>query len=100
MMVIFVWNGYLKDYTLRIYSQQNLKITDILGNTNMWYMDGRSPSGFTYSQYSVDEVDPRGEDWFPKSLYEVWLASSDLVEFVDLLIAYPWTLFVWFYHLF
>ena len=98
LVLMFNWAGYLKDFTLRIYSSQNLSIKDILGNTNMWHMDGQSPSGFTLSQYSVDTTDPRTEDWVPKSLYEVWLASYDLKSFVDLLLKYPWNILIWFYH--
>lgn len=35
-----------RDYTIMVYSKQDLKIKDANGHTNMLHMDGQEPSGF------------------------------------------------------
>jgi len=38
-----------RDYTIKVYSSQDLEIKDSDGNTNMLHMDGQQPSGFESS---------------------------------------------------
>ena len=38
-----------RDYTVKVYSKQDLSIVDEDGNTNMLHMDGSEPSGFDSS---------------------------------------------------
>ena len=53
LMVKYYWmNSPAKDYTVKVYSKQNLSVLDSNGNTNMKHMDGQTPSGFTDSTYT------------------------------------------------
>jgi hypothetical protein len=38
-----------RDFTIKVYSSQDLEIEDENGNTNMLHMDGQEPSGFESS---------------------------------------------------
>ena len=57
IVVEYSWNNGVavanipSDYTISVYSKQVLKIKDALGVTNQMYMNGRSPSGFTQSEF-------------------------------------------------
>ena len=53
--VEFAWYGWVsEDYTVKVYSKQDLEVTDNRGRTNELHMDGTSPSGFTgFGAYSV-----------------------------------------------
>jgi hypothetical protein len=42
----------VKDYTVKVYSKQDLDIYDQYGELNVLHMDGQSPSGFTDSSYT------------------------------------------------
>ena len=42
-----------KDYTVKVFSKQQLQVLDSNGETNMIHMDGQEPSGFTKSGYRV-----------------------------------------------
>mmetsp|Transcript_13133 Transcript_13133/g.22192 ORF Transcript_13133/g.22192 Transcript_13133/m.22192 type:complete len:146 (+) Transcript_13133:1309-1746(+) len=44
-----------KDFTVSVYAKDSLDIVDLQGNTNQIHMDGHSPSGFTKSNYCVEE---------------------------------------------
>lgn len=50
--VQYNWNLYdyrsypFQDFTLHVYSKQNLEVKDDRGKTNMWHMDGQYPSKF------------------------------------------------------
>jgi hypothetical protein len=45
--VQYDWGGQMasRDFSVIIYSQQNLEIKDLNGQTNMLHYDGNSPSG-------------------------------------------------------
>lgn len=46
--VNYSWSGWtVEDYTVKVYSTQDLEVLDYRGNTNELHMDGTSPSGFT-----------------------------------------------------
>lgn len=46
--VSYTWSGNTaEDYTVKVYSTQDLTVTDTRGNSNELHMDGTSPSGFT-----------------------------------------------------
>jgi hypothetical protein len=52
VVVQYTWDQQpAKDYTVKIYSKQNLEVKDANGATNMIHMDGQQPSGFTSSTY-------------------------------------------------
>mmetsp|Transcript_214 Transcript_214/g.382 ORF Transcript_214/g.382 Transcript_214/m.382 type:complete len:117 (+) Transcript_214:1602-1952(+) len=48
-----------KDYTVRVYSKQDLTVLDSSGNNIMLHMDGKSPSGF---KIAGDSGDAGGDD--------------------------------------
>lgn len=86
-----------KDYTFKIYSQQDLAIQDERGSTNEWRMDGKRPSGFTKSSYrfkGTDNWQPDG--WIPQSMKQVLLASQSPNDFFSFVELNPWTLLKWF----
>lgn len=72
-----------QDYTLKIYSKENLEIKDADGKTNMWFMDGRYPSAFTKSHYR-QETDRWTPTWQPRSLTDIWLVSNNFDQFWQL----------------
>jgi len=84
-----------RDYTVKVYSKQNLSVLDSQGKTNMWHMDGQFPSAFTESHYRK-ETTVWTPEWTPRSLYEIWLASNNVQQFSNLVLNNIWTLFVWF----
>lgn len=84
-----------KDYTVRLYSKQNLAITDSQGNTNMWHMDGQYPSAFTKSHFRKDTTTWTPE-FKPRSLYDVWLVSNNVQQFFSMVLANPHTLYIWY----
>ena len=46
--VDYRWYGYsAEDFTVKVYSKQDLEVKDQKGNTNQLNMDGTQPSGFT-----------------------------------------------------
>lgn len=52
MEIDYQWDFfYAKDYTIKVYSKQTLEVKDSKGETNMIHMDGKEPSGFTWSNY-------------------------------------------------
>ena len=52
--VKYTWfDSPVKDYTLSVYSKQDLKVKDHLGKTSVFHMDGQEPSGFTHSSYRI-----------------------------------------------
>jgi len=52
LKVKYLWFGSPEpDYTVKVYSKQNLAIRDSDGVTNEIHMDGQCPSGFTDSTY-------------------------------------------------
>ena len=51
--VEYEWMGSpAPDYTVSIYSSQNLEVLDKNSYMRIVHMDGKSPSGFTDSKYS------------------------------------------------
>jgi hypothetical protein len=40
-----------KDYTVKVYTKQDVRVVDINGETSVIHMDGKTPSGFTESKY-------------------------------------------------
>lgn len=82
------------DYTLKVYSKQDLTILDSNGNSNMWHMDGQYPSAFTKSHYRTDTTTTTPE-WTPVSLHEIWLVSNNVNQFFNLLFNNPITMIVW-----
>ena len=94
--VQYTWGGYpARDYTVKVYSKQDLSILDSDGKTNMWHMDGQFPSAFTKSHYRK-ETTTFTPSWSPRSLHDIWLVSNNVQQFSDLVSSHPWTLFVWF----
>lgn len=72
------WSNYPgNDYTLKIYSKQNLEIKDENGETNMWNMDGQFPSRFTKSHFRTETTRWMPE-FKPKSLQDIWLVSNNI----------------------
>ena len=54
MEVNYSWDlFYAKDYTIKVFSNQQLEVLDSNGETNMIHMDGQEPSGFTKSDFRV-----------------------------------------------
>jgi hypothetical protein len=53
MTVTYDWIGRMsRDYTISVYSSQDLEVLDEEGEGNMIHMDGQEPSGFTKSEYT------------------------------------------------
>jgi len=84
-----------RDYTVKVYSKQDLDVKDSLGRTNMWHMDGQFPSGFTNSHYRKDTT-TYTSTWTPRSLYDIWIASNNMAQFADIVLNNIWTLGVWY----
>ena len=54
MEIDYLWDTfYAKDYTIKVYTAQELEVRDANGETNMIHMDGQEPSGFTKSNFRV-----------------------------------------------
>ena len=53
MGVNFEWGGQAasRDFSVVVYSQQNLEIKDLNGQTNMLHYDGNTPSGLKYNPF-------------------------------------------------
>lgn len=102
LIITILWDwtyGYqsypVTDYTLKIYSKQNLEIKEqSTGESNMWHMDGQFPSAFTKSHYRT-ETTKWTPDFKPKSMYHVWLVSNNVMQALNLVAANPHVLFVW-----
>ena len=47
MSNIGLWSFGPDDYTVKVYSKQDIPVLDSKGNTNELNFDGSSPSGFT-----------------------------------------------------
>lgn len=63
------YNNPVRDYTVGVYSSQDLEIKDSRGQTNQIHMDGQSPSGFTQSSFTgISGYDTAGEDEVPNSV--------------------------------
>lgn len=59
LSVMYDWDYGLdkypaRDYTVKVYSKQNLQVKNSAGQTNMWNMDGQYPSAFTKSHYRTE----------------------------------------------
>lgn len=83
-----------KDYTVKVYSKQNLEVKDSSGKTNMWHMDGQFPSAFTKSHYRTTTTKYTPE-FKPRSMQDCWLASNNMQQFANLVIKNPHTLYIW-----
>ena len=54
MEINYYWDLFFaKDYTIKVYTNQELEVRDSYGETNMIHMDGQEPSGFTKSDFRV-----------------------------------------------
>ena len=84
-----------QDYTLKMYSKQDLQIKDQNGNTNMWFMDGNYPSGFQRSHYRTQGSHKGDKDWKPRSLSDIWRTSNSVLQFLSLVFTHPHTLYTW-----
>ena len=42
------WGPEAQDYSVHVYSTQDLQVVDDRGNTNQMHMDGSEPSGFRW----------------------------------------------------
>jgi hypothetical protein len=113
----FFYTCPIKEYTVRVYSKMGLDVKKN-GATNMFHMDGQSPSGFVNSQYTGmtyvpgstvttdnqdmtdDVVNPRSDALIAtlpaKSLLHVILECRNFNEFFSFVWYNPWILFVWF----
>lgn len=58
----YLWfNSPHKEYTVTVYSKQDLTVRDDTGSVSKKYMNGTSPSGFTDSSYTgMDPSDTSG----------------------------------------
>lgn len=84
-----------RDYTVKVYSKQDIAVYDSSGKTNMWHMDGQYPSGFTNSHYRK-ETTTWTPTFSPRSLYDIYLVSNNVQQFFDLVLNNFWTVFVWY----
>lgn len=84
-----------KDYTVHVYSKQDLSILDRDGKTNMWHMDGQFPSAFANSHYRT-ETTTWTPTWTPRSLQDVWIVSNNVSQFLYLVWNNFWVVFWWF----
>ena len=112
----YLWfDSPAKDYTVSIYSKQDLIIYDKTGNTNKVYMDGQRPTGFRNSDYTgMGEYHPskmvitnrgpinpprpefKAEEFQPKSLEDVLAIHPSFADLVVILWHHPWVLLWWF----
>jgi hypothetical protein len=70
--VTVTWNsgfGFYpaKDYTVHVYSKQDLTIYDVNTWSNMWHMDGQFPTAYTESHYRTATTSWTAT-WTPRSL--------------------------------
>lgn len=116
LAIKYLWFGSPHpDYTIKVYSKQNLAIRDSSGNQVQQHMDGSSPSGFTSSEYkgmdasfgnsnNVNHIDTVGTTDKPKydptvpvkSLWDTIEKSTDILHFFILSWENPWVMFIWF----
>jgi len=96
---LYDWRTHpFSDYTLHVYSKQNLEVKNSKGNTNMWHMDGQYPSHFEDSHYRKDTTDWTPE-FKPRSIVDVWYASNNVGQFAYIvlnnfwLVVYPLDIF-------
>lgn len=96
LKVQYDWKGSVgNDYTVKVYSKQNLEIKDERGNVNYFHMDGQSPSGFTWSTYRTGNKIESIQSWSPKSLYDIIKVCDNLNCIFKFVVQNPWTLFNW-----
>ena len=55
-----------RDFSVIVYSQQNLEIKDLKGQTNMLHYDGNSPSGLKQNPL-YEAYEPLEKRWSPTS---------------------------------
>ena len=107
------------DFTLKVYSKENLPILDSNGNTNEINMDGSSPSGFTSSSYigmdawdcsmgtttdnndgdtdtNTDSEERDVKEIEVKSLFDVFDNAETVGEFFSFCWYNPQVMFIWF----
>mgnify|MGYP006893293831 CR=1 FL=1 len=97
MKITYQWNwSPTRDYTLKVFSKQNLSIKDDRDKTYEWHMDGDYPNGFTLSSYYKYGQSWKPSDFGPKSLIDVFMGAKDFDNFLSLLYQNIWTLFWWF----
>ena len=66
------WENNIRDYTVKVYSEQDLDVKDSRGQTNQIHMDGQSPSGFTDSAYTgMSMYDINGGDDVPQDEVDI-----------------------------
>lgn len=109
---ISVIKGYMenypaKDYTVKLYSKHDIKITNSNGKTNMIHMDGQYPSGFTESKYCGPYCDQYNQVTTSSNKYtgppedattmiELLQSAPDVATFLSVLLRKPYLIFIWF----
>ena len=96
--VTYEWNFYpVKDYTIKMYSTQDIALRNFIGASSVCHMDGTFPSCFTKSSYHIDskESEIAEDEFVPSSLWNIFIVSWDWASFWDLVGQHPWTLLVW-----
>ena len=119
LWVKYEWMGSpTPDYTVTIYSSQNLEVVDKNAYMRIAHMDGQSPSGFTDSTYSGMNNQGRTQGSFFKTgsllfdydasavrdiknvkvlcLLDCFKEARDAEEFFELIWYNPWVLIAWF----
>lgn len=77
MKVQMKWyNNPVWEYSARVYSKQDLTVTSN-GQSNMYHMDGQSPSGFTNSNYNGWRADGGS--------LNIYASPIDVAAYVDLM---------------
>lgn len=59
------WKASARDYSVVVYSKQNIQILDEEDHNNMLDYQGYNPSGFTSSFYRKGSSDAGGQHWTP-----------------------------------
>jgi hypothetical protein len=82
IVVSYTWfDSPAKDYTLSVYSKQELEIRDQEGEMSVLHMDGQEPSGFTHSGYRV-LVPEEPVDLEIKTLEDVFISALGTESFI------------------
>ena len=111
--ITYTWNGSpSNEYTVSVYSATpNIPVLNSTNKNNSYFMDGRSPSGFTNSKYCgincipTTPVTPtptptptvvNPQTVVVKSLFDVFAKATDIGTFFAIIWYNPWVLFAWF----
>jgi len=77
--VEYDWGGQIasRDFSVIVYSQQNLEIKDTDGKTNMLHYDGNSPSGLKFNPF-YESYEPLEKRWSPTSYPKTSPSDTDI----------------------